>query len=310
MVIPERVALEKIHLLPPAGRGDRGGGGPRRRRALRRAAEALLLLRLPAGGSELYLQLRRDLRFLARDFVVEQRRGEGRRAAGPRRPSEERLCFYTGHVLNRSDSFASLSTCAGLVLAARPDGCPPFPASPRAHGAVGSFPAVPCLRGCRSAPGFVLGEMPHGGKKRLWGWAGASPQHFTSVLPLSASPQHLTWVPFLTASPQPPVPRCVSGVPPVRAFLSAPGSCPRTPMSEGPRLTPTADTHLRGLESATGAGECSLWWCCPPFGCLVGSACPGPLSSRYRGHCGTAWDSGASARHRSFSLPLPLGVCA
>ncbi|XP_057265727.1 A disintegrin and metalloproteinase with thrombospondin motifs 17 isoform X1 [Pezoporus wallicus] len=109
VVIPERVALEKIHLLPPAVRGDRGG--PRRRRALprqRTAAEALLL-RLPASGAELYLHLRRDLSFLARDFVVEQRRGEARR------PPEERLCFYTGRVLNRTDSFASLSTCAGLV---------------------------------------------------------------------------------------------------------------------------------------------------------------------------------------------------
>lgn len=43
-------------------------------------------------------------------------------------------------------------------------------------------------------------------------------------------------------------------------------------MSEGPRLTPTADIHQRGLESATGAGECSCggaachlggWWALP-----------------------------------------------
>uniref|UniRef100_A0A8C9EY67 ADAM metallopeptidase with thrombospondin type 1 motif 17 n=1 Tax=Pavo cristatus TaxID=9049 RepID=A0A8C9EY67_PAVCR len=110
VVIPERVALERIHLLPPAGRGDRGGA--RRRRELLRPREAAgeaLLLRLPAAGTELYVHLRRDLRFLARDFVVEHRRGE------ERRPPAERLCFYTGRVLNRSDSFASLSTCAGLV---------------------------------------------------------------------------------------------------------------------------------------------------------------------------------------------------
>uniref|UniRef100_A0A8C9L6R6 ADAM metallopeptidase with thrombospondin type 1 motif 17 n=1 Tax=Pavo cristatus TaxID=9049 RepID=A0A8C9L6R6_PAVCR len=74
-----------------------------------RAAGEALLLRLPAAGTELYVHLRRDLRFLARDFVVEHRRGE------ERRPPAERLCFYTGRVLNRSDSFASLSTCAGLV---------------------------------------------------------------------------------------------------------------------------------------------------------------------------------------------------
>uniref|UniRef100_A0A8C9L6R9 ADAM metallopeptidase with thrombospondin type 1 motif 17 n=1 Tax=Pavo cristatus TaxID=9049 RepID=A0A8C9L6R9_PAVCR len=83
---------------PAAARRERG---PRRSPAL--------LLRLPAAGTELYVHLRRDLRFLARDFVVEHRRGE------ERRPPAERLCFYTGRVLNRSDSFASLSTCAGLV---------------------------------------------------------------------------------------------------------------------------------------------------------------------------------------------------
>lgn len=120
VVIPERVALEKIHLLPPAVRGDRSG--PRRRRALprQRATAEALLLRLPAAGAELYLHLRRDLRFLARGFVVEQRRGEAQRAPSPRRPPEELLCFYTGHVLNRTDSFASLSTCTGLVLPPRP----------------------------------------------------------------------------------------------------------------------------------------------------------------------------------------------
>ncbi|NXJ13854.1 ATS17 metalloproteinase, partial [Odontophorus gujanensis] len=110
VVIPERVEPERIHLLPPAGPGDRGGA--RRRRELlrpREAARETVLLRLPAAGTELYVHLRRDLRFLARGFVVERRRGE------ERRPPEERLCFYTGRVLNRTDSFASLSTCAGLV---------------------------------------------------------------------------------------------------------------------------------------------------------------------------------------------------
>ncbi|RLW03550.1 hypothetical protein DV515_00006465 [Chloebia gouldiae] len=113
MVIPERVPLEKIHLLQPGG--DRGG--PRRRRAAAEPEEEeeAVLLRLPAAGAELYLHLRRDLRFLARGFAVERRRGEARP------PPPERLCFYSGHALNRSDSFASLSTCAGLVL-------PPHPA--------------------------------------------------------------------------------------------------------------------------------------------------------------------------------------
>lgn len=142
MVIPERVELERIHLLPPAGRGDRGGA--RRRRELLRPREAAgeaVLLRLPAAGTELYVLLRRDLRFLARGFVVEHRRGE------ERRPPAERLCFYTGRVLNRSDSFASLSTCAGLVLPPRPrsDGprprFSPCPSADPAGFPVGTYPS-------------------------------------------------------------------------------------------------------------------------------------------------------------------------
>lgn len=256
MVIPERVALEKIHLLPPASRGDRGGGGPRRRRALQRAAEALLLLRLPAAGTELYVQLRRDLRFLARDFVVEHRRGEGRRAPGPRRPSEERLCFYTGHVLNRSDSFASLSTCAGLVLAPRHDGSP---ASPQAPGAVASFTAVPSRGGFLSAPGFVLREMPHGGKKRLWGRASASaphlstsPQCLPSAFHLSTSPQRLASAPHLSAFPQ-----CLSLAP---CLSASPQHFPSVfPLSPCPALSP--ESPHEGFLSAPG----SPLWELPPY---------------------------------------------
>lgn len=186
MVIPERVVLEKIHLLPPALRGDRGG--PRRRRALprqRAAAAEALLLRLPAAGAELYLHLRRDLRFLARGFEVEQRRGEARRTPSPRRPPEERLCFYTGHVLNRSDSFASLSTCAGLVLPPRPAspqrGPLPRP-SPRAAASFSAAPARLFLSAAAPLPArptptpAPLRSLPGGGGKRPLGRAHTSPQ--------------------------------------------------------------------------------------------------------------------------------------
>ncbi|XP_039348912.1 A disintegrin and metalloproteinase with thrombospondin motifs 17 isoform X4 [Mauremys reevesii] len=107
VAIPQRVALEKIHLLQPAGAGH--GSSPRRRRSP--PEEEAVLLRLAASGRELYLHLRRDLHFLARGFAVEEP-GEAR---ARRRPPAEQLCFYTGHVLNSSDSFASLSTCAGLI---------------------------------------------------------------------------------------------------------------------------------------------------------------------------------------------------
>lgn len=172
VVIPERVALEKIHLLPPAVRGDRGS--PRRRRALprQRAAAEDLLLRLPAAGAELYLHLRRDLRFLARGFVVEQRRGEARRAPNPRRPPEERLCFYTGHVLNRSDSFASLSTCAGLVLPSRP---PRLPTPDRGQ----------TLRSPRPAPGSYLTPRPAPSAEE------ATPAHSPVVVPVPSPPRTL-----------------------------------------------------------------------------------------------------------------------
>lgn len=150
MVIPERVALERIHLLPPAGRGDRGGA--RRRRELLRPREAAgeaLLLRLPSAGTELDVHLRRDLRFLSRGFVVEHRRGE------ERRPPAERLCFYTGRVLNRSDSFASLSTCAGLVLPPRPAPALKDPSAPRRFPSPASSP-LPSA----DPEGFPVGTDP------------------------------------------------------------------------------------------------------------------------------------------------------
>ncbi|CAM2098984.1 unnamed protein product [Caretta caretta] len=107
VAIPQRVALEKIHLLQPAGAGAGAGSSPRRSPP----EEEAVLLRLPASGRELYVHLRRDLHFLARGFAVEEP-GEAR---ARRRPPAEQLCFYTGHVLNRSDSFAAVSTCAGLI---------------------------------------------------------------------------------------------------------------------------------------------------------------------------------------------------
>ncbi|XP_074863304.1 A disintegrin and metalloproteinase with thrombospondin motifs 17-like [Carettochelys insculpta] len=103
VAIPQRVALESIHLP------QRAGAGSSRRRPP--PEEEAVLLRLPASGRELYLHLRRDLHFLARGFAVEEAGEAGARG----RPPPEQLCFYTGRVLNRSDSFAALSTCAGLI---------------------------------------------------------------------------------------------------------------------------------------------------------------------------------------------------
>lgn len=72
-----------------------------------------LVLSLPAFGRNLYLNLTRDSSFLARDVVVEGRRGD--RSAGVTHISTDQLCFYSGSVINHTDSLASLSTCGGLV---------------------------------------------------------------------------------------------------------------------------------------------------------------------------------------------------
>nr|XP_060611911.1 A disintegrin and metalloproteinase with thrombospondin motifs 17 [Anolis sagrei ordinatus] len=122
VVIPERVPQEQIHLLQAKGnqvRRDRS----RRSASLDPEEEgdeevAPLLIRLPTGsglhlGSDLYLSLRPNAQFLAPGFSVQEIPED---PSVNRNAGVDRSCFYTGHVLNRSvDSFASLSTCNGLV---------------------------------------------------------------------------------------------------------------------------------------------------------------------------------------------------
>ncbi|XP_063105994.1 A disintegrin and metalloproteinase with thrombospondin motifs 17 isoform X1 [Cavia porcellus] len=116
VVLPWRVRPDEVHLSPLPG-----APGPRRRRRPRappaapraRPGERALLLHLPAFGRDLYLQLRRDLRFLSRGFQVEEAGATGRRG----RPATE-LCFYSGRVLGHPGSLVSLSACGaagGLV---------------------------------------------------------------------------------------------------------------------------------------------------------------------------------------------------
>ncbi|XP_023565662.1 A disintegrin and metalloproteinase with thrombospondin motifs 17 isoform X3 [Octodon degus] len=116
VVLPWRVRPDDVHLSPLPG-----APGPRRRRRPRapptspraRPGERALLLHLPAFGRDLYLQLRRDLRFLSRGFQVEEAGATGRRG----RPAAE-LCFYSGRVLGHPGSLVSLSACGaagGLV---------------------------------------------------------------------------------------------------------------------------------------------------------------------------------------------------
>lgn len=123
-MLPRRVRPDDVHLPPLPG-----APAPRRRRRPRapptapraRPGERALLLHLPAFGRDLYLQLRRDLRFLSRGFEVEEAGVAERRG----RPAE--LCFYSGRVLGHPGSLVSLSACGaagGLVLPAPPPGLP------------------------------------------------------------------------------------------------------------------------------------------------------------------------------------------
>ncbi|XP_049761199.1 A disintegrin and metalloproteinase with thrombospondin motifs 17 [Elephas maximus indicus] len=115
VVLPRRVRPDEVHLPPlPSAPGPRRRRRPRAPPAAPRArpGERALLLHLPAFGRDLYLQLRRDLRFLSRGFEVEEAGAAGRRG----RPAD--LCFYSGRVLGHPGSLASLSACGaagGLV---------------------------------------------------------------------------------------------------------------------------------------------------------------------------------------------------
>nr|XP_051700143.1 A disintegrin and metalloproteinase with thrombospondin motifs 19 isoform X2 [Oryctolagus cuniculus] len=80
-----------------------------------------VLLRIPAFSRDLYLLLRRDSRFLAPRFAVEQRPSPGPgptgAAAAPRPPAPpDAACFYTGAVLRHPGSLASFSTCGGGLM--------------------------------------------------------------------------------------------------------------------------------------------------------------------------------------------------
>ncbi len=108
VVVPQELRLDEVHLLQGAYRWSRG-----RRRRSDHQHEDHLFLRLPAFGKELYLQLQRDDSFLAEGFVTEERGEEGSVQHEP--VLRVRRCFYTGAVLNHTDSFASLDTCGGLV---------------------------------------------------------------------------------------------------------------------------------------------------------------------------------------------------
>ncbi|KAL2088997.1 hypothetical protein ACEWY4_015896 [Coilia grayii] len=113
LVVPYELKREEVHLLQEA----LGRSGRRSQRSLQQHPTSLqdnLFLSLPAFGKELYLQLRRDDSFISDGFVVEEQAEDGT-VRQTRVLDASRACFYTGAVLNHTDSFASLSTCGGLT---------------------------------------------------------------------------------------------------------------------------------------------------------------------------------------------------
>ncbi|KAK1890761.1 A disintegrin and metalloproteinase with thrombospondin motifs 17 [Dissostichus eleginoides] len=115
-VVPRLLSGQEAHLSSRhtvrslRRRGQRSlhgpGGGP--------SDPDHIILSLPAFGRSLYLNLTRDSAFLSRDFVVEERLS-GEQSPAVSSLSREQLCFYSGSIINHTDSLASLSTCGGLV---------------------------------------------------------------------------------------------------------------------------------------------------------------------------------------------------
>lgn len=94
-----------------------------------------VLLRIPAFSRDLYLLLRRDGRFLAPRFAVEQRPSPGpgptRAAGAPGPPAPpDASCFYSGAVLRQPGSLASFSTCGGGLVSTLNSLVPHFPPAP------------------------------------------------------------------------------------------------------------------------------------------------------------------------------------
>ncbi|KAG7473905.1 hypothetical protein MATL_G00100930 [Megalops atlanticus] len=101
LVVPLAVTKEAVHRQQNAfGRSGRG----RSHRSTRQSEEDNLFLLLPVFGSELYLHLKRDVRFLSGGFVIEEKDEKG--TTRLTQISDNQLCFYTGRILNHTNSFA------------------------------------------------------------------------------------------------------------------------------------------------------------------------------------------------------------
>ncbi|XP_055777718.1 A disintegrin and metalloproteinase with thrombospondin motifs 17-like [Salvelinus fontinalis] len=116
MVVPVELSGEEAHLLHDSSRRSARRRGQRSvdSRGGLNSVEDTLFFSLPAFGKDLYLHLKRDAAFLSEGFVVEERGGE-RDPPKWSHLSRDQLCFYSGWIINHTDSFASLNTCSGLT---------------------------------------------------------------------------------------------------------------------------------------------------------------------------------------------------
>ncbi|KAG9341331.1 hypothetical protein JZ751_019435, partial [Albula glossodonta] len=115
LVVPVMLSRNDVHLLQDVF------GRSKSRRGQRSAAESKtlqsnkegdeLFIMLPAFGRQLYLHLQRGAGFLSEGCVIEETDVKG--TIHVTNISDDRLCFYTGRVLNHTNSFASVSTCGG-----------------------------------------------------------------------------------------------------------------------------------------------------------------------------------------------------
>ncbi|XP_044146937.1 A disintegrin and metalloproteinase with thrombospondin motifs 19 [Bufo gargarizans] len=70
-------------------------------------------VKISAFGKDLYLLLKKDNRFLSPTFVVEERKRDKKESL--KTGNTDRDCYYSGTVLGHHGSFASFSTCGGLM---------------------------------------------------------------------------------------------------------------------------------------------------------------------------------------------------
>uniref|UniRef100_M3ZG62 ADAM metallopeptidase with thrombospondin type 1 motif 17 n=1 Tax=Xiphophorus maculatus TaxID=8083 RepID=M3ZG62_XIPMA len=113
-VIPRLLSSQETHLSEdPAYRLQHHHQWPLDFSSKEHSEAENIIVSLSAFGRSLYLNLRRERKILSRDFVIEERLRN--QSVVVRHLSMKQLCFYSGFIINHTDSLASLSTCGGLT---------------------------------------------------------------------------------------------------------------------------------------------------------------------------------------------------